>query len=155
MLGKKQVWYIEGSAAAALAAPLRAHYDLHPVPQNKEKDARALLSAGSNGIPSVWLPTLTRWEKFLIHRPLRTQIRTALSPFSQPTARPALSRTSRITLPKTTPSSLSFLHLLLRSIVERTLKPPSTISILSNAIAPVVTPRKSGSANAKSSTKSE
>jgi HD-GYP domain-containing protein (c-di-GMP phosphodiesterase class II) len=55
MSGKKQVWYIEGSAAAALAAPLRAHYDLHPVPQNKEKDARALISVGSNGIPSVWL----------------------------------------------------------------------------------------------------
>jgi HD-GYP domain-containing protein (c-di-GMP phosphodiesterase class II) len=55
MSGKKQVWYIEGSAAAALAAPLRALYDLHPVPQNKEKDARALISAGSNGIPSVWL----------------------------------------------------------------------------------------------------
>jgi hypothetical protein len=55
MSGKKQVWYIEGSAAAALAAPLRDHYDLHPVPQNKEKDARALLSAASNGIPSVWL----------------------------------------------------------------------------------------------------
>jgi len=55
MSGKKQVWYIEGSAAAALAAPLHAHYDLHPVPQNNEKDARALLSAGSNSIPSVWL----------------------------------------------------------------------------------------------------
>ena len=55
MSGKKQVWYIEGSAAAALAAPLRDHYDLHPVPQNKEKDARALISVGSNGIPSVWL----------------------------------------------------------------------------------------------------
>jgi len=58
MSGKKQVWYIEGSAAAALAAPLRAHYDLHPVPQNKEKDARELISAGSNGIPSVWLADL-------------------------------------------------------------------------------------------------
>src|SRR5580704_3322070 len=55
MSGKKQVWFIEGSAAAALAAPLRAHYDLHPVPQNKEKDAHALISLGSNGISSVWL----------------------------------------------------------------------------------------------------
>ena len=59
MSGKKQVWYIEGSAAAALAAPLRAHYDLHPVPQNKEKDARALISVGSNGIPSVWLADIS------------------------------------------------------------------------------------------------
>ncbi len=59
MSGKKQVWYIEGSAAAALAAPLHAHYDLHPVPQNKEKDARALLSARSDGIPSVWLADIS------------------------------------------------------------------------------------------------
>ena len=59
MSGKRQVWYIEGSAAAALAAPLHAHYDLHPVPQNKEKDARALVSAGSDGIPAVWLADIS------------------------------------------------------------------------------------------------
>jgi HD-GYP domain-containing protein (c-di-GMP phosphodiesterase class II) len=59
MSGKKQVWYIEGSAAAALAAPLRAHYDLHPVPQNTERDARALISVGSDGIPSVWLADIS------------------------------------------------------------------------------------------------
>jgi len=55
MSGKKQVWYIEGSAAAALAAPLRERYDLHAVPQNKQPEPRHAHSSEPAGIPVVWL----------------------------------------------------------------------------------------------------
>src|ERR1700680_4081425 len=56
MSGKKQIWYIEGSAAAALATPLRAQYDLHPIPQNKRSDStRHPHSSDPAGIPAVWL----------------------------------------------------------------------------------------------------
>ncbi|MGD0543081.1 MAG: HD domain-containing phosphohydrolase [Candidatus Acidiferrales bacterium] len=55
MSGKKQVWYIEGSAAAALAAPLRAQYDLHAVPQNKQPEPRHAHSSEPSGAPVVWL----------------------------------------------------------------------------------------------------
>ncbi len=56
MSGKKQIWYIEGSAAAALATPLRAQYDLHPIPQNKRSDStRHPHSSEPAGIPAVWL----------------------------------------------------------------------------------------------------
>src|SRR5580700_10065997 len=55
MSGKKQVWYFEGSAAAALAAPLRVHYDLHAVPQNKQPDLRHAHSSQPAGAPVVWL----------------------------------------------------------------------------------------------------
>jgi len=55
MSGKKQVWYFEGSAAAALAAPLRAHYDLHAVPQNEQPDPRHAHSSEPAGTPVVWL----------------------------------------------------------------------------------------------------
>ncbi len=55
MSEKKQVWYIEGSAAAALAAPLRAHYDLHAVPQNTQPAVRHSRSSEPAGAPVVWL----------------------------------------------------------------------------------------------------
>jgi HD-GYP domain-containing protein (c-di-GMP phosphodiesterase class II) len=55
MSGKRQVWYIEGSAAARLAAPLRARYDLHAVPQNKQPDLRQAHPSEPAGAPVVWL----------------------------------------------------------------------------------------------------
>ena len=55
MSGKKQVWYLEGSAAAALAAPLHAQYDLHAVPRNKQSESRHTHSSA----PVVWLADLT------------------------------------------------------------------------------------------------
>ena len=55
MSGKKQVWYVEGSAAAALAAPLRAQYDLHAVSQNKQHEFRHAQSSETAGAPIVWL----------------------------------------------------------------------------------------------------
>ncbi|HEX2777272.1 MAG TPA: hypothetical protein VHN10_11585, partial [Candidatus Acidoferrales bacterium] len=55
MSGKKQVWYVEGSAAAKLAAPLRTRYDLHSVPQNKKNLLPNTPSAGASGAPAVWL----------------------------------------------------------------------------------------------------
>ena len=55
MSGKKQVWYLEGSAAAKLAAPLRTRYDLRPVPQNKKNLLLNTSSAEGNGVPTVWL----------------------------------------------------------------------------------------------------
>ena len=67
MSGKKQVWYIEGSAAAELAAPLRARYDLRPVPQHKENDLHHTHSAQHNGTPTVWLADMKPSGEF--HRP--------------------------------------------------------------------------------------
>ena len=67
MSAKKQVWYIEGSAAAELAAPLRARYDLCPVPQNKETGLHHAHSAQNNGTPAVWLADLKSNGE--IHRP--------------------------------------------------------------------------------------
>src|SRR5580704_3372387 len=64
MSGKKQVWYIEGSAAAELAAPLHARYDLRPVQEN---DLHQTHSAQHNGTPSVWLADMKPNGEF--HRP--------------------------------------------------------------------------------------
>src|ERR1700683_2564075 len=55
MSGKKQVWYIEGSAAAALAAPLRERYDLHAVTHNKQPEPRLAHSSDTAGALVVWL----------------------------------------------------------------------------------------------------
>jgi len=55
MSGKKQVWYLEGSAAAALAAPLHAQYELHAVLRNKQSESRHTHSSA----PVVWLADLT------------------------------------------------------------------------------------------------
>ena len=64
MSGKKQIWYLEGSAAEKLAAPLRTQYDLHPVSQNK-KGALHRAAAAGNGVPTVWLADLKASGKML------------------------------------------------------------------------------------------
>lgn len=56
MSGKRQIWYLEGSAAERLVAPLRRTYQVRAVPKNGHT-----ASHGSgpekplNGVPSVWL----------------------------------------------------------------------------------------------------
>ena len=64
MSGKKQIWYLEGSAAEKLAAPLRTRYDLRPVSQNK-KGALHRAAAAGNGVPTVWLADLKASGKML------------------------------------------------------------------------------------------
>jgi len=64
MSGKKQIWYLEGSAAEKLAAPLRTRYDLRPVSQNK-KGALPRAAAVGNGAPTVWLADLKASGKIL------------------------------------------------------------------------------------------
>ena len=65
MPGKKQVWYLEGSAAAKLAAPLRTRYDLHPVPQNQKSVSLNSTAPGGNDVPVVWLADLKSGGDFL------------------------------------------------------------------------------------------
>ena len=64
MSGKKQIWYLEGSAAERLAAPLRTRYDLRPVSQNKKGALHSAAAAG-NGVPTVWLADLKASGKIL------------------------------------------------------------------------------------------
>jgi HD-GYP domain-containing protein (c-di-GMP phosphodiesterase class II) len=55
MSGKRQIWFLEGSAAAKLAAPLRAHYTLRSIPQDNGRTARETPKIKANGAPAVWL----------------------------------------------------------------------------------------------------
>ena len=55
MSGRKQIWYLEGSAAAKLVAPLRSRYDLRPVSPTKPSSARSSRKPAQNGAPSVCL----------------------------------------------------------------------------------------------------
>ena len=64
MSGKKQIWYLEGSAAEKLAAPLRTRYDLRPVSQNKRGALHSAAAAG-NGVPTVWLADMKASGKVL------------------------------------------------------------------------------------------
>ena len=64
MSGKKQIWYLEGSAAERLAAPLRTRYDLRPVSQNKKGALHSAAAAG-NGVPTVWLADMRAGGKIL------------------------------------------------------------------------------------------
>lgn len=64
MSGKKQIWYLEGSAAEKLAAPLRTRYDLRPVSQNKKGALRGAEATG-NGVPTVWLADMKASGKVL------------------------------------------------------------------------------------------
>lgn len=64
MSGKKQIRYLEGSAAEKLAAPLRTRYDLHPVSQNKKGALHSAAAAG-NGVPTVWLADMKASGKIL------------------------------------------------------------------------------------------
>ena len=64
MSGKKQIWYLEGSTAEKLAAPLRTRYDLRPVSQNKKGALRGAEATG-NGVPTVWLADMKASGKVL------------------------------------------------------------------------------------------
>jgi HD-GYP domain-containing protein (c-di-GMP phosphodiesterase class II) len=55
MSAKRQIWYVEGSSAARLVAPLRGHYDLRPVPKAPQNGAVRSGFAAANGVTSVWL----------------------------------------------------------------------------------------------------
>jgi len=55
MSGKKQIWYVEGSAAAKLVAPLRSQYDLRPVSLKKQTGQRSARKPAQNGAPAVCL----------------------------------------------------------------------------------------------------
>jgi HD-GYP domain-containing protein (c-di-GMP phosphodiesterase class II) len=57
MSGKRQIWYLEGSAAERLVAPLRRSYDLRPVPKNGYGHSHGAAKAVTkmNGAPAVWL----------------------------------------------------------------------------------------------------
>ncbi|MGA8221464.1 MAG: HD domain-containing phosphohydrolase [Candidatus Acidiferrales bacterium] len=55
MSGKKQIWFVEGSAAAKLVAPLRARYSLRPVPDSEQRTSHDTSKLKANGAPSVWL----------------------------------------------------------------------------------------------------
>jgi HD-GYP domain-containing protein (c-di-GMP phosphodiesterase class II) len=55
MSGKKQIWFVEGSAAAKLVAPLRARYALRAVPDAVQKGSTDASKLRTNGAPAVWL----------------------------------------------------------------------------------------------------
>ena len=54
MSGKRQIWYLEGSAAERLVAPLRRTYELRAVPRHGYSRSAAA-APKLNGAPSVWL----------------------------------------------------------------------------------------------------
>src|SRR5271155_5867943 len=55
MSGKKQIWFVEGSAGSKLAAPLRSRYALHAVPPDRQKVSPNASQPTANGAPAVWL----------------------------------------------------------------------------------------------------
>jgi HD-GYP domain-containing protein (c-di-GMP phosphodiesterase class II) len=55
MSGKKQIWYLEGSAAAKLVAPLRSRYDLRPISFKKQTGQQSARKPAQNGAPAVCL----------------------------------------------------------------------------------------------------
>jgi HD-GYP domain-containing protein (c-di-GMP phosphodiesterase class II) len=55
MSGKKQIWFVEGSAAAKLVAPLRARYSLRAVPDSEQGASHDTSKLKTNGGPAVWL----------------------------------------------------------------------------------------------------
>ncbi len=55
MSGKKQVWYVEGSAAEKIVLPLRRSYALRPVPSREKNARRDAPRLEPNGTPAVWL----------------------------------------------------------------------------------------------------
>jgi len=73
MASKRQIWYLEGSAAANLTASLRGRYDLHAVAgaTGKPLDGAA---AARNGAASVWLADVKPGG---VNLPSRLRIRAA------------------------------------------------------------------------------
>lgn len=55
MSSKKQIWYLEGSAAEKLAAHFGARYALRPVARKKIDGGSHRASMARNGAPAVWL----------------------------------------------------------------------------------------------------
>jgi HD-GYP domain-containing protein (c-di-GMP phosphodiesterase class II) len=58
MSAKKQIWYVEGSAAEKIVLPLRRSYVLRPVPAQKKNVLRDASKAEVNGAPAVLLADL-------------------------------------------------------------------------------------------------
>jgi len=56
MSGKRQIWYVEGSAAAKLVAPLRAKYALHAVPRQARNGAPPSPHRAADS--AIWLADL-------------------------------------------------------------------------------------------------
>jgi HD-GYP domain-containing protein (c-di-GMP phosphodiesterase class II) len=52
---KKQVWYVKGSQAESLVAPLRSAYDLHPYPPGKPNGAKLPSQPAPDDSPAVVL----------------------------------------------------------------------------------------------------
>ena len=55
MSGKKQIWYVEGSAAEKIVFPLRRSYALRPVAPGRKPARLGASLLDSNGAPIVWL----------------------------------------------------------------------------------------------------
>jgi HD-GYP domain-containing protein (c-di-GMP phosphodiesterase class II) len=68
MSAKRQIWYVEGSSAAKLVAPLRGHYDLHPVPKTRQNGSNRLGLGVSNGAASVWFADVKSGGVLLPHK---------------------------------------------------------------------------------------
>jgi len=68
MSAKRQIWYVEGSSAARLVAPLRGHYDLHPVPKTLQNGSNRSGIGAGNGTVSVWLADVKSGGVTLPHK---------------------------------------------------------------------------------------
>jgi HD-GYP domain-containing protein (c-di-GMP phosphodiesterase class II) len=68
MSAKRQIWYVEGSSAARLLAPLRGHYDLHPVPKTRRNGSNNRGFAAGNGATSVWFADVKSGGVALPHK---------------------------------------------------------------------------------------
>jgi HD-GYP domain-containing protein (c-di-GMP phosphodiesterase class II) len=55
MSGKKQIWYVEGSAAEKIVLPLRRNYALRPISTQKKNVLHDASKLEANGAPAVWL----------------------------------------------------------------------------------------------------
>ena len=68
MSAKRQIWYVEGSSAARLLAPLRGHYDLHPVPKAQQNGSNSRGFASGNSVASVWFADVKSGGVVLPHK---------------------------------------------------------------------------------------
>jgi HD-GYP domain-containing protein (c-di-GMP phosphodiesterase class II) len=68
MSAKRQIWYVEGSSAARLLAPLRGHYDLHPVSKTRQNGSNRRSFAAGNGATSVWFADVKSGGVVLPHK---------------------------------------------------------------------------------------
>jgi len=68
MSARRQIWYVEGSSAARLVAPLRRQYDLHPVPKMRQNGSNSSGFAAGNGATSVWFAEVKSGGVVLPHK---------------------------------------------------------------------------------------